>query len=697
MIHRPRFKPHYHVRVVSGNETVLLWETGYRVLRSRLIALLAPWLDGKHSLEEIASGLAKQVSPLDVVFGIDQLDAGGYIDRSEGDEHREERAFLALLGASAARTRRAVQLKVAGNVVTRGFLVALHELDIEVTDQAELTVVITEDYLRPELSNIQAPWLLVKPLGIVGSIGPLFLPECGPCWHCLVSRLRENPEIRILHEFPYSSDEKPYSIAALPSTVESILQLAATEAYKYLAAGAAPHLQGTLITLDALSLETRRHALPRREGCAHCFAQPRPEPGPNATDDPVATFHRYERHISPITGIVAAVEPLLVANTKCVHVYSAVHNFALQYGRKSSPARWLGSRSIGKGTSPAQARCSALCEALERYSGCWRGHETTRFCSAADLGDAAVSLESCLLFSEHQYEERDEWNRREGDYNFVPKRFDSRRCVPWAELRSLTQERLRYLPAAFCYYNVPLEDDHDFCRPDSNGNAAGDSLQGAILAGIFEIVERDAVATWWYNCARRPGVAIESFPTPYFSGLLADYRRMGRRLSVLDLTSDFEIPVFAAISQTISDDGKPLAGFGAHFDAQVALTRACTEVNQAIAAAERGSTVRIALGPWTSRAFLCPDPATPLRSFTTYSNQSTGDVNGDVSLCVDRARKAGIEVLVLDQTRADVGLPVAKVAMPGMRHFWARFAPGRLYQSPSPKPETDLNPAHLIL
>jgi ribosomal protein S12 methylthiotransferase accessory factor len=41
-----------------------------------------------------------------------------------------------------------------------------------------------------------------------------------------------------------------------------------------------------------------------------------------------------------------------------------------------------------------------------------------------------------------------------------------------------------------------------------------------------------------------------------------------------------------------------------------------------------------------------------------------------------------MEMLVLEQTRADIGLPVAKVFVPGLRHFWMRFGPGRLYDVP---------------
>jgi ribosomal protein S12 methylthiotransferase accessory factor len=59
---------------------------------------------------------------------------------------------------------------------------------------------------------------------------------------------------------------------------------------------------------------------------------------------------------------------------------------------------------------------------------------------------------------------------------------------------------------------------------------------------------------------------------------------------------------------------------------------------------------------------------------------------------------------VVDQTRADVGLRVVKVIVPGLRQFWARFAPGRLYDVPvrlgwlpRPRKEAGLNPAHLSI
>ena len=67
--------------------------------------------------------------------------------------------------------------------------------------------------------------------------------------------------------------------------------------------------------------------------------------------------------------------------------------------------------------------------------------------------------------------------------------------------------------------------------------------------------------------------------------------------------------------------------------------------------------------------------------------------------CVGTMARAGLETIVLDLTRPDVNLAVVRVTVPGLRHFRARFAPGRLYDVPvklgwraEPIAEADLNP-----
>ena len=63
-----------------------------------------------------------------------------------------------------------------------------------------------------------------------------------------------------------------------------------------------------------------------------------------------------------------------------------------------------------------------------------------------------------------------------------------------------------------------------------------------------------------------------------------------------------------------------------------------------------------------------------------------------------------MDLLVLDQTRPDIGLPVVKVIVPEMRIFWRRLGPGRLYDIPvemgwlaNPTPEEEMNPFPFFL
>jgi ribosomal protein S12 methylthiotransferase accessory factor len=63
-----------------------------------------------------------------------------------------------------------------------------------------------------------------------------------------------------------------------------------------------------------------------------------------------------------------------------------------------------------------------------------------------------------------------------------------------------------------------------------------------------------------------------------------------------------------------------------------------------------------------------------------------------------------LRVFVLDQTRADLGVAVARVIVPGLCHFWPRYGHARLFHVPvamgwrsEPVAEHDLNPALVLL
>ena len=278
----------------------------------------------------------------------------------------------------------------------------------------------------------------------------------------------------------------------------------------------------------------------------------------------------------------------------------------------------------------------------------------------------------------------------------MPEPFREDVEIEWTPLWSLSAEEPRYLPTSFCYYGYRSPDPL-FARADSNGCAAGSVLEEAVLQGILELIERDAVALWWYNRLRRRAVDLDSVDDAYVSGLIRQYGELRRELWVLDITSDFGVPTFAAISRRVDKEEEDIIyGFGAHLDPGVALARALTELNQSLEA------VPTATGPEPSRTYrgsqdavrwwrtvrtadagyLTPDLEAGPRRLHDFKNLASDDLQQDILTCRALAQTRGIEILVLDQTRPDVGFPVVRVVAPGLRHFWARFGPGRLYDVP---------------
>jgi ribosomal protein S12 methylthiotransferase accessory factor len=82
----------------------------------------------------------------------------------------------------------------------------------------------------------------------------------------------------------------------------------------------------------------------------------------------------------------------------------------------------------------------------------------------------------------------------------------------------------------------------------------------------------------------------------------------------------------------------------------------------------------------------------------------SADLRGDLEFCMQKLARAGLELLVTDYSRPDVELSTVKVIVPGLRHFWPRFAPGRLYDVPvalgclsRPLSESELNPLPLLM
>jgi ribosomal protein S12 methylthiotransferase accessory factor len=754
---RPQFKAHFQTVAVEGDGLFVLSEREpAMLLRGRLYERLAPLLDGQRSVAELIARLRGQMSAAEVYYTLGQLEHKGYLVEGHAARDREascpahEAVFWSAHGLDPgqavgrlAATR--VAVTTVGEVEVGPLLEVLGHLGVSVGEPAQLAVVVSDHYLRSALQSINTtalasgrPWLLVRPVGSQIWLGPLLRPGQSGCWACMAYRLRANRQLEGYLQQRLGAVELPAPPAgSIAATVQTAWGLTAQAIAAWLAHGELPELEGQVVTLDLHTFRTQSHPFTRLPQCPACGQPPRgngqgtpvvltsrmktfTSDGGHRVAAPEETLQCYEHLVSPLTGVVPRLARTDAVSDGVVHVYDSGYNPARLAGDLARLRRDLRSGSSGKGISDVQAKASALCEALERHSGVFRGDEPRRRARLVDLDEAAIYPNACMLYSDRQFAERAAHNARPSTFNWIPRPFDPDAEIEWTPLWSLTRQAVRYLPTAFCYYAYPEPHEHATCHACSNGNAAGNTIEEAILQGFFELVERDGVALWWYNRVRRPAVDLGSFGEPYLEQLTAYLGTRDRELWALDLTSDMQIPTFAALSRRTDAPERILFGFGAHLDPRIALLRAVTELNQmlvwvlpaetapepdrAVALEDEEILHWLQTATLSNQPYLAPDSATAPRRLADYPRHWTDDLRDDVLLCQRRVEQFGMEMLVLDQTRPDIGLPVVKVVVPGLRHFWARFAPGRLYDVPvhlgwleRPLPEDAFNPTAMFL
>ena len=734
---------------VKGEGVLLLSERGAYLLRGHR-GQVATLVDGERTAEKIVSELSGGLDPALAWSALMRLEADGYVtERRAGATDDEEAVFWSALDvdpATAADALAAARVRVFGarRRLAERFAAALRRFAIgaPVVDTIEsfdppasnssLDVVLAGDYLADELLQVDdasrtahSRWLLVRPAGTEIWLGPLFDAAASPasCLRCLRRRLQHLRPAQRLAAWKDPAGTTTEPLGSLAGTEELACLAAATEVAKLLAGAGGEAATGVVRTISLRDWSSRTHRLIGHPACPACGAPPRRELAPvklqrrpvafdadggHRTVAPHETLLAYEHLASPLTGIIGS----LVSDTQAPEVGRTCVAEDIAAVEQTSVARLAASfRSIsmGKGMTDAQAMAGALGEAVEHYSARLQGTEVKRSGTWRELQGEAIHPNAVMNFSDHQYRTRDAWNaRHRSGMHFVPRWLEDDERIDWTPLWSLTEGRPKLLPTHLLYYD-PWRKLGDSAGGIgcSNGCAAGNTLEEAVLQGFLELVERDAVAIWWYNRLRRPAIDLDSFDDRWLAEVGRHHRTHGREAAVLDLTTDLGIPVAAALSHRVEGPQERIAvGYGCHLDARIAVQRALTELCQMLNLDLRGDDETMdSFGDgwmrWATRAehpYLVPDETATRRTRADFPDPGYGDLLDSIEYCRRMVEGRGMEMLVLDQTRADTGMPVAKVVVPGLRHFWPRFGAGRLYDVPvdmgwraAPCPESDLN------
>lgn len=347
------------------------------------------------------------------------------------------------------------------------------------------------------------------------------------------------------------------------------------------------------------------------------------------------------------------------------------------------------------------ALAKAIGESVERYCGDLYDPDEVVWAPYREVKARATDPRRFVLFHPNQY--------RQPGFPFVPVTEQSR--LGWVQGFSLTRGEPTLVPAALVH--VPYESctpDEHFEQGPVSGYACGNTLEEAILRGIYEVVERDAFMIFWYNWLPVPAIDLGTVAAQGVRQVLDRYHSTPARLSCADLTTDVGIPAVLAV-MTSRQPGWPAAvvATAADLDQAKVVAHALLELaaNYILIrwlledrSRRPPRTVRDVVGPEDhgllySSPDLLPylDPvlhprwAVPLRDGCAGASV---DVKADIETCVARLARLDLEVIVVDLTTADVeelGFKVVKVLIPGMQpidfglecpHLGGR----RLYEAP---------------
>ncbi|RQQ46299.1 TOMM precursor leader peptide-binding protein [Burkholderia stagnalis] len=736
-----RFKPHLRV-LDAGPDTLFVVDEFKRAMLSGAIFVrIAACLRARMTTAEIVTSLAGEFGEWNVLAGLDHLVRRAYVraDAPHGDD--AARGFFERAGLDGdAACARVAQLRVAVEAFgadDAAFRLAFAAAGIDVAPDAELTVAIADTHDRDDLAACAArvaarggALLVVAANGVQTLIGPLLAGDGAradaPCIECVRYWIRLNRPVEALLARHHGSGATcPPPAASRAAAAAAAALVAATVEQIAVNPAAAERARTRIVAQRIDTLAAEPHPVRRRPQCPRCgnpawmreqaahaprladHARLARADGGYRTADPQQVFERHASLISPISGAIAYLHPMPKRHAGMRKVYAS--------GFLVCPAAVPASNRFdricsGKGRTDEQARASALCEALERFSSVYQGDEATVTGSMeALLADPAcdaepVHVNALQQFSERQFDAREAINALTRDIRKqVPPRFTARDVIDWTPAWSLVSGKRRLVPLSYCYAETPDSAQADVaCVHNPNGCAAGSTLDEAILQGMLELIERDAVAIWWYNRIPRPGIDLASFEEPYFDALVREYESFGWRLWALDITHDLGVPAVAALAENPAD-GRFSIGFGCHLDARIAVQRALTEVNQLLDIAAD------APHPWdreklSETGFLYPANDVRRTTGSTWPPVDADTLPAAIAHCVGKIAAAGMDVLVVDKTRPDIGLSVAQVIAPGLCHFWPRLGARRLYSVPvvlgwrdAPCDESALNPALLFL
>ncbi|MEO0328963.1 MAG: YcaO-like family protein [Pseudomonadota bacterium] len=330
--------------------------------------------------------------------------------------------------------------------------------------------------------------------------------------------------------------------------------------------------------------------------------------------------------------------------------------------------------SQGKGVTLAQAKVSALMEAIEiwhaeNFSG------QVLFGKQKDIKLSSPTIQT----------------------NRLPpvkgKTFDHNTPMLWVNGKDLISGREVLIPYEMVHadYTRPVQPAHGYFPASTNGLASGNTKLEAVCHAIAEVVERDALSLWHasisnQNTMRR--INLQSIENQECMQLIEAYAKSNLDCGVWDITSDTGLAtILCLVRENKSNTGHIGLGSGCHVDHHIALRRALTEAAQTRLNYISGARDDLGLSEYDAEgldgkyafADMLFTAKSESISISDVPSQSFPTLSDDLEHMINQLKKVSVEEIGwVDLTRQEYGIAVARVIIPGLEapHDDAAYTPG---------------------
>ena len=320
----------------------------------------------------------------------------------------------------------------------------------------------------------------------------------------------------------------------------------------------------------------------------------------------------------------------------------------------------------GKGISVEHAKASAMMEGFERYSAEKQNENTvTGSISEIFTKGNVIDIETLNLPKDFKKENIDSLN------------------LEWNICHDLISGEDYYVPSNAIYHPYVSNDNtvQSLFKSNTNGLASGNSLDEALLHGMFEVIERDAWSIFELTHKNSSQIDLDSIESDVVNDTLLKFSENKINIKLMDLTADINVPTIAASADDtlLKDAGLLTLGIGTHLDPEVAILRALTEVAQSRATQIHGAREDTVRADFARTAgyermkrinkhyFQEEDEKIAL---SDIKNSSTDSITKDIDIVLNELKANEIEhVLYYDLTRPELDVNVVRVIIPTMELY----------------------------